>query len=83
MQLNLDLKVPVNAKNAWAFAVDITRRQNVFKPRKPKPGEGFSFANCVISSTSHEARKYGVQVGMNYLEAKKLLPDLRILISNR
>ena len=84
MQLTMNLNTPVTDTKAWAFAVDITRKQHVFKPRK-KPSEEATrgLSACIISAASHEARALGVRVGMKYTEAKALIPDLRILICNR
>jgi nucleotidyltransferase/DNA polymerase involved in DNA repair len=83
MQLNMNLNVPTNTKNAWAFAVDLTRSQSVFKPRKFSKEKAQGLSACVISAVSREAKALGVRVGMKYQEAKQLVPELRILITNR
>ena len=85
MQLDMNLSAPINTKNLWAFAVDINRQQSVFKkPRKNINREkARGLSACVISAVSREARAYGVRAGMRYTEAKKLIPELRILICNR
>jgi|GEM_PF-2369885 len=83
MQMNMNLNVPVNTKNAWAFAVDITKKQTGMRKRgKRMVAATQNFNHCVITAVSREARALGVRAGMKYTEAKALIPDLRILITN-
>lgn len=86
MQLNMPLTTPTATKNAWAFAVDITRKQRTFQARKKSRAlmaSGRELNACIISAVSREARDLGVRVGMKYTEAVALIPDLRIIICNR
>lgn len=78
MQLRMNLSNRQQIKKAWAFAVDQSRAGL----RRHNNSLGRDFQSVVITSASKEARIQGVQTGMNYQEAKSLIPDLKILVVN-
>jgi nucleotidyltransferase/DNA polymerase involved in DNA repair len=70
MQLMMNIATKEQMKRAWAFAA--------YKPgnrqRMKRLNQG------VITSVSKEARVLGIKAGMQVVEARQLLPDLRILL---
>lgn len=82
MQLNLDIKTPVQTKKSWAFAMDLgqagLRKRSKFLSKNLKP----NLKRCIITACSKEAKEYGVRPGMRYQEAKARIPNLKILVCN-
>ena len=68
MQLNLTLATKEEIKKSWAFA-------------RKTPGRARN--RSIITACSAQARALGIRAGMQYQEAKALIPDMRILIYNR
>lgn len=71
MQMILDTATEEEIKKSWAFAASPVRR----KRRSMQ-----TLNQAIITVCSKEARKFGVQAGMRYEEAKLLLPELRVLV---
>ena len=59
-------------KNAWAFAV-APYRSRLHKTTS-------AYQKVRITSCSKQARELGIREGMGYLEAKQILPEIRILV---
>lgn len=77
MQLILDLTSQEQLVKCWAFAKDygfrtVQKNRRTFK----------SLNRCVITACSKEAKALGVRVGMQYEDAKLLIPGLRVNICN-
>ena len=71
MQLMMNIATKEQLKHAWAFAAyqPGSRRQRMKRLNQ-----------AVITAVSKEARNLGITAGMRVMEAKMLLPDLRILL---
>ncbi len=65
MKTSLDTTDEYQIKDAWAFASNSRRRI-----RKAS----------VITACSKQAKDLGIRAGMGYEEAKRLLPELRVLV---
>ena len=73
--MNAQLTMNLDTSNSWAFAVKRPSRS------------GRSLRNTVrvvrdyiILASSIEARRLGVKSGMHYAEAKKLIPQIRVIL---
>lgn len=71
-------------KLLWAFAVDATRpvrttRSNAKRQATPKR----FLHRYLITSCSPRLKAYGIKRGMAVKDAKALVPDMRIIVSNR
>ena len=74
MQMNLDTTTEQEKKLAYAFAVSPVRRKR----------QSLRVRNqAIITSVSKEAKRFGIQAGMRYEEAKERFPELRILVYGR
>jgi uncharacterized protein YunC (DUF1805 family) len=74
-QLHLSLVTQEQVVKAWAFASDVrghAKRRRVKTPR--------NLRYCVITSCSQQAKALGIRVGMRYLDAVALVPDMKILV---
>lgn len=71
MQLNIPVATKEEIKQSWAFAASPVRR----KRRSMQ-----TLNQAIITVCSKEARKFGIQAGMRYEEAKLRLPELRVLV---
>lgn len=71
MQLMMNIATKEQMKHAWAFAAYQPGSQRQRMKR---------FNQAVITAVSKEARNLGITAGMRVMEAKMLLPDLRILL---
>jgi hypothetical protein len=82
MQLNLDIKTPVQTKKSWAFALDLgqggLRKRSKLLSKNLRP----NLRRCVITACSREAKELGVRPGMRYMDAKARIPSLKILVCN-
>lgn len=67
--------------HSWAFLVN-TRRSLLHKRKAGKTPPQRNRYQYMIIACSKEAKALGVRVGMRYDEARKLIPDLRVLICN-
>jgi uncharacterized protein YunC (DUF1805 family) len=72
-QLNLNLTNREQLKTIWAFAID---KRNFANKRR----RFTDFRDCVITSCSKEAKALGVRAGMHYNDAKRLIPQMRVLV---
>ncbi|GAC1386807.1 MAG: hypothetical protein NVS1B7_7120 [Candidatus Saccharimonadales bacterium] len=73
MQLHLKLTTREHTKKVWAFAVDmrgIGRRRQAM----------VDITHYVISACSAEAKALGIKAGMRYVEAKTVLPEMKIML---
>lgn len=78
--MQLSLADTTNQKYFWAFARDSRPPSKRYRPStRPRSHLGRYF----ITSCSKQAKAYGVNVGMTYDEAKKLVPQMRVIICNR
>lgn len=74
MQINLDTTTEQEKKLAYAFAVSPVRRKR----------QSLRVRNqAIITAVSKEAKRFGIQSGMRYEEAKERFPELRILVYGR
>lgn len=64
-----------DAKTTWAFAVDPTGR----RPREHRPAPHYGW-RYIITSCSPTAKAAGVRAGMVMSDARKLVPELRVLV---
>lgn len=72
-----------STKHTWAFLVHTKKG---FTHRRGVPGRTAPKRNryqYMVVACSKEARAFGVRAGMRYDEARKLIPDLRVLVCNR
>lgn len=71
MQLMMNVATKEQMKRAWAFAAYQPggRRKRLQRLNQ-----------AVITSVSKEAKNLGIKAGMRVIDAKQLLPDLRILL---
>ena len=70
-----------NARHFWAFAVDVSRPRHI---RRRKLGSPRKYLDRYqITALSPRLKALGVRAGMSYQEAKKIMPEMRILICNR
>jgi len=70
-----------DARLLWAFAVDVTRPRAVRRRKLPMPQRNLD--RFKIMSCSPRLRAAGVQAGMRFDQAKKLVPNMRIIVCNR
>jgi uncharacterized protein YunC (DUF1805 family) len=81
LQLSLSLATKEQLHTAWAFASDVRGHA---KRRRAKTTDNLRY--CVITSCSRQAKSLGIRVGMRYLDAVALVPEMKILVigySNR
>lgn len=81
MQLTMKLEVP-KPKAAWAFAIDTGKHVSKSRTRKFR-SISYDMSRTVITACSREAKQFGVKAGMRYEEAKRIIPDMRILVYNK
>jgi phosphoheptose isomerase len=74
-QLNFKLATAEQVRQVWAFAKAKNAAAHK-RRRKAMAGAG----QAVITSCSKQAKILGIQVGMSYNDAKRLLPELKILV---
>lgn len=65
----------------WAFAVDTerprgARRRNLSMPRR-------NLSRYQLTSCSPRLKEAGVRAGMSFGEAKRIAPDMRVIVCNR
>ena len=78
--MQLSLSEVSNQKYFWAFARDIHPPAKRYRPStRPRSHQG----RYVITSCSKQAKSYGVRPGMTYDQANKLVPGIRVIVSNR
>lgn len=78
--MQLSLTQSTHQKYFWAFARDTQPPSKRYKPSlRPRSNLG----RYIITSCSRQAKSYGVSVGMTYNDAKKLVPQMRVIICNR
>ena len=74
----------IDEKLLWAFAVDAT------KPVRQKPSRAkratipkYKLHRYYVTVCSPMLKQYGVQAGMRYDEAKRLVPSMKVFVYNR
>ena len=78
--MQLSLAHTTHQKYFWAFARDAQPPSKRYKPSlQPRSNLGRYY----ITACSKQAKAYGVKAGMTYDEAKKLVPQMRVIICNR
>ncbi len=78
--MQLDLTTYMDEKYFWAFAVDDAPPAKRYIPStRPKR----NLHRYIITSCSRQAKAFGVRAGMQYSEAKALVPSMRIIVVNR
>jgi nucleotidyltransferase/DNA polymerase involved in DNA repair len=77
MQTNI---TSYSEKYFWAFAID---KQPPAKRYIPSTKPKANLHRYLITACSKEAKAFGVRVGMTYAEAKRLVPNIRVLVYNR
>jgi nucleotidyltransferase/DNA polymerase involved in DNA repair len=81
---NIPNTQPQPTKNSWAFAKDMGRRAGrLSRKSRQLLAASQQLNRCIITACSHEARQFGVRVGMSYRDALSLIPDMKIIIYNR
>jgi nucleotidyltransferase/DNA polymerase involved in DNA repair len=78
--MQLSLSNAINQKYFWAFARD---EMPPAKRYRPSLTPRRNLSRYTITSCSHQAKAYGVKVGMTYHDAKKLVPGMRVIVCNR
>lgn len=73
VQLTLNMTTKEQIARSWAFAIDTSGRK-----RKAMR----NINHCVITAVSREARSLGIRVGMAIVEARLLLPELKVSVCN-
>lgn len=71
-----------NTNLYWAFALDDSIDRKAKKRRLTRPPKR-NLNNYRIISLSPKLKELGVRAGMLYGDAKKIMPEMRILICNR
>lgn len=70
----------MHKKYLWAFARDIMPPSRRYKPSLT-PRRNLN--RYYITACSRQAKAYGVKIGMTYHDARKLVPNMRVIIYNR
>lgn len=78
--MRINLSPSVNDKYLWAFAVDKEPPMRRYVP-STKPRRNLH--RYYITACSKQAKAFGVRIGMTYSDAKKLVPNMRVIIYNR
>lgn len=78
--MQLSLTASVDKKYFWAFAKDIRPPSKRYRPSLTPTR---NLGRYYITACSRQAKAYGVRIGMTYDEAKKLVPQMRVIVSNR
>jgi nucleotidyltransferase/DNA polymerase involved in DNA repair len=78
--MQLSLADTTHQKYFWAFARDVRPPSKRYRPSM-RPRSNLS--RYLITSCSRQAKAYGVSVGMTFDEARKLVPQMRVIICNR
>ena len=78
--MQLSLTNTVDKKYFWAFARDETPPAKRYRPSLTPRA---NLDRYRITSCSRQAKAYGVSAGMTYGEARKLVPQMRVIICNR
>lgn len=79
--MQLSLSEATNQKYFWAFARDVAPPTN--RRYRPSTRPRSHLGRYVITSCSKQAKSYGVKPGMTYDQARKLVPGMRVIVSNR
>lgn len=77
--MQLTFSSSVDPKLLWAFAVDTRPPKTKMTPRAPKR----DLSRYIITSCSNQVKALGVSAGMRYSEAKKLIPNIRVITYGR
>lgn len=77
MQTNI---TSTNDKYFWAFAVD---REPPTKRYVPSSRPRRNLHRYYITACSQQAKAFGVRIGMTYSEARRLVPNMRVIVYNR
>lgn len=76
----MNITTSIKDKYFWAFAVDSEPPARRYVPStRPKK----NLQRYRITACSQQAKAYGVRIGMTYREAKKLVPNMRVIVYNR
>lgn len=78
--MNSTISAP-KSRHSWAFLVN-TRRGTVIRRRPRSGAPSRNLYHYVVVACSKEAKAFGVRAGMRYDEARKLVPNLRVLVCN-
>lgn len=78
--MQLSLTTTIDKKYFWAFAHDEMPPTKRYRPSLTPRG---NLNRYFITSCSKQAKSYGVTIGMTYEDAKKLVPQMRVIICNR
>lgn len=70
-----------DARQYWAFAVDTVSSRK--RGRRINGTPSRYLQRYAITSCSPKAKQMGVQAGMRFSEARKLVPGLRVIVTNR
>jgi nucleotidyltransferase/DNA polymerase involved in DNA repair len=73
--------VAADPRHYWAFAVDTAGRTR--RSRKVNGTPQRYLNRYAITACSPKAKQLGVQAGMRFSEARKLVPGLRVIVTNR
>lgn len=71
-------------KLLWAFGVDATKPLRSHRSRSRRATQPkYMLHRYYVTACSPRLRKYGVEAGMRYDEAKALAPGMRMFVYNR
>lgn len=70
-----------STKHTWAFLVH-TKKGFTHKRVTGRTAPKRNRYQYIVIACSKEAKAFGVRAGMRYDEARKLIPELRVLVCN-
>ncbi|HEX8227163.1 MAG TPA: hypothetical protein VF572_04835 [Candidatus Saccharimonadales bacterium] len=78
--MQLSFTHAADKKYFWAFARDVMPPAKRYRPSLTPRS---NLDRYHITSCSRQAKAYGVKAGMTYGEARKLVPQMRVIVCNR